>query len=152
MLAVTALWSRFGELLHQLQSLTTIGCFHFCRSGGRESNRERILILYLPSNNVMLREYIDLKSSSIMKQEHQLDYECLTGEMPKTLQMQPKRSVEVPETKINEQTCMKLTNKTCLEILLPEAKSWHIIGILLGASESNLEQIEADYPGDCQGA
>ncbi|MCG8622335.1 MAG: death domain-containing protein, partial [Proteobacteria bacterium] len=32
----------------------------------------------------------------------------------------------------------------------PEAKHWHNIGSLLEISETTLEQIEADYPGDCQ--
>ena len=50
----------------------------------------------------------------------------------------------------NQQAKVKLSTKHCLKILLPEAKHWHNIGIMLEVPEKTLEQIEADYPGDCQ--
>ena len=50
--------------------------------------------------------------------------------------------------KHNQWTQPKLS--TCLKLLLPEARHWHNIGSLLEVPELTLEQIEADYPGDCQ--
>ena len=52
--------------------------------------------------------------------------------------------------KQNQQANVKLSIKYCLKFLLPEAKHWHNIGIMLEIPEQTLEQIEADYPGDCQ--
>jgi hypothetical protein len=52
--------------------------------------------------------------------------------------------------KQNKQAKLELSTKNCLKFLLPEAKNWHNIGIMLGIPEQILEQIEADYPGDCQ--
>jgi hypothetical protein len=53
--------------------------------------------------------------------------------------------------KQNQQAIVKLSTKNCLKFLLPVAKHWHNIGILLDIDpEVTLEQIEADYPGDCQ--
>jgi hypothetical protein len=52
--------------------------------------------------------------------------------------------------KQNQQAKLELSTKNCLKYLLPEAKNWHNIGIMLGIPEQILEQIEADYPGDCQ--
>ena len=64
---------------------------------------------------------------------------------------QLKRRVEIIERKVrrNQETDTKLSNKSCLKFLLPEAKHWHNIGILLGVSEQTLEQIESDYPSSC---
>ena len=50
----------------------------------------------------------------------------------------------------SQQTKVKLSTKHCLKFLLPEAKNWHNIGIMLEIPEQTLEQIEAHYPGDCQ--
>ena len=54
------------------------------------------------------------------------------------------------QVKRRQQESTKLSTRTCLKFLLPEAKNWHNIGVLLGLSESTLEQIECDYPGRCQ--
>lgn len=45
---------------------------------------------------------------------------------------------------------MNLSTKQCLKFLLPEAKNWHNIGIMLDIPEPTLERIEADYHDDCQ--
>ena len=63
---------------------------------------------------------------------------------------QLKRRVEKLEKKRNKNQQTKPKLSTCLRFLLPEAKHWHNIGSLLEISETTLEQIEADYPGDCQ--
>ena len=63
---------------------------------------------------------------------------------------QLKRRVEKLEKKSNKNQQTKPKLSTCLKLLLPEAKHWHNIGSLLEVSETTLEQIEADYPGDCQ--
>ena len=63
---------------------------------------------------------------------------------------QLKRRVEKLEKKHNKKQQTKPKLSTCLKFLLPEAKHWHNIGSLLEISETTLEQIEADYPGDCQ--
>jgi hypothetical protein len=62
------------------------------------------------------------------------------------------RRVERIERHLKKQNkqAKQLSTKNCLKFLLPEAKLWHNIGIMLGISEQILEQIEADYPGDCQ--
>ena len=52
--------------------------------------------------------------------------------------------------KKKQQAKVKLSTKQCLKFLLPEARKWHNIGIMLDVPETTLEQIEADYPGDCQ--
>ncbi|MCG8624677.1 MAG: death domain-containing protein [Proteobacteria bacterium] len=53
--------------------------------------------------------------------------------------------------KQNQQAKLELSAKNCLKFLLPVAKHWHNIGILLGIDpDLTLEQIEADYPDDCQ--
>ena len=53
--------------------------------------------------------------------------------------------------KQNQQAKLELSAKNCLKFLLPVAKYWHNIGVLLGIDpDLTLEQIEADYPGDCQ--
>ena len=52
--------------------------------------------------------------------------------------------------KQNQQAKLELSTKNCLKFLLPEAKNWHNIGIMLGIPEQTLEQIQADYPGECQ--
>jgi len=62
-----------------------------------------------------------------------------------------KRRVERLEKIVERnQAPTKPSTKSCLRLLLPEAKQWHNIGVLLGVTESKLEQIEADYPGNCQ--
>ena len=63
---------------------------------------------------------------------------------------QLKRRVEKLEKKHNKKQQTKPKLSTCLKFLLLEAKHWHNIGSLLEISETTLEQIEADYPGDCQ--
>jgi BMFP domain-containing protein YqiC len=63
---------------------------------------------------------------------------------------QLKRRVEKLEKKSNRSQQTKPKLSTCLKFLLLEAKHWHNIGSLLEISEQTLEQIEADYPGDCQ--
>ena len=64
---------------------------------------------------------------------------------------QLKKRVEILENKVkslNQQS--GLNHRNCLRFLLPVAKHWHNIGILLGISYISLEQIEADYPGSCK--
>ena len=61
-----------------------------------------------------------------------------------------KQRVEKLEKKRNKNQQTKPKLSTCLKFLLREAKHWHNIGSLLEISETTLEQIEADYPGDCQ--
>ena len=51
---------------------------------------------------------------------------------------------------MQNQQAKKLSTKNCLKFLLPEAKHWHNIGIMLEVPEKTLEQIEADYHSDCQ--
>jgi hypothetical protein len=63
---------------------------------------------------------------------------------------QLKRRVEKLEKKRNKNQQTKPKLSICLKFLLPEAKHWHNIGSLLEVSEQTLEQIEADYLGDCQ--
>jgi hypothetical protein len=58
--------------------------------------------------------------------------------------------VEKLEKKSNKNRRTKPKLSTCLKLLLPEAKHWHNIGSLLEISEQTLEQVETDYPGDCQ--
>ena len=67
----------------------------------------------------------------------------------KQLQRRVER-IEHHLSKQNQQAKPKLCTKYCLKFLLPEAKKWHNIGIMLEVPEQKLEQIEADYPGDCQ--
>lgn len=90
-------------------------------------------------------------AKKIKKLEKQLNCEYSISKNSKLSLKQLKKRVELLESKmksLNQPT--ELCTRTCLKFLLPEAKHWHNIGILLGISESNLEQIEADYPGSCQ--
>ena len=91
----------------------------------------------------------------ISKIERQLKLNCEeTTTQPSRLSLkQLQRRVERIERhlkKQNQQAKLKLSTKNCLKFLLPEARKWHNIGIMLDVPESILEQIEADYPGDCQ--
>ena len=53
--------------------------------------------------------------------------------------------------KQNQRAKLELSARNCLKFLLPVAKHWHNIGVMLGIDpERTLERIEADYPGDCQ--
>ena len=90
----------------------------------------------------------------IKKLEHKLlrvDSEDTNPPKFKLSLKQLKRRLEKLEKKVeslNQQKQPKLS--TCLKLLLPEARHWHNLGSLLEVPEPTLEQIEADYPGDCQ--
>ena len=90
------------------------------------------------------------------KIEYQLKLNCeeTTSQKSRLSLKQIHRRVERIEhhlKKQNQQAKLELSAKNCLKFLLSVAKHWHNIGILLGIDpELTLEQIEADYPGDCQ--
>ena len=88
-----------------------------------------------------------LLNRRITRLEHKVD--CADTDTEFSL-YQLKRRVEKLEKKNNKDHQTKPKLSTCLRFLLPEAKHWHNIGSLLEISETTLEQIEADYPGDCQ--
>ena len=97
------------------------------------------------------RKELILLTKRVRKLEKQHNCEYTISQNSKLSLKQLKKRVEVLESKVkslNQRS--ELCTRTCLKFLLPEAKHWHNIGTLLGISESNLEQIEADYPGRCQ--
>ena len=101
------------------------------------------------------RRHIRVFERKIRKIEYQLKLNCeeTTVQQSRVSLKQLQRRVERIEhhlKKQNQQAKVKLSTKHCLKFLLPEAKHWHNIGIMLGVSETTLEQIEADYHGDCQ--
>ena len=110
-------------------------------------------VRYLPPS--YKRQLISL-AKRIKKIEHQLEHyklddrESEVASKSKVTLKQLKRRVEILEGKLRrKQTDSKPSTKNCLKFLLPEAKHWHNIGILLGISEQTLEQIESDYPSNC---
>ena len=94
-------------------------------------------------------------AKKIKKLERQLDCEVSDthSREGKLSLKQLQQRVDRLEKKLRSRTqqgSLALSTKSCLKLLLSEAKHWHNIGILLDIPESTLEQIETDYPGDCQ--
>ena len=108
-----------------------------------------------PPRKSLYRRKLTSLSRKIKKLERQLD--C---EIPETRSREAKLSLKQLQQRVdrlekklrskNQQDSLALCTKSCLKFLLSEAKHWHNIGILLAVPESTLEQIETDYPGDCQ--
>ena len=102
-----------------------------------------------PVSRVSLHSQKELVSLNrrIIRLEQKVD--CADTDTELSLH-QLKRRVKKLEKKSNKNCQIKPKLSTCLRFLLPEAKHWHNIGSLLEISETTLEQIEADYPSDCQ--
>lgn len=49
-----------------------------------------------------------------------------------------------------QQGSLQLSTRSCLRFLIPEAKHWHNIGVLLGVPDLTLESIEEHYSSDSQ--
>ena len=102
------------------------------------------------------RRHLRSLDRRITKIELQLKLNCeeTTAQQSRLSLKQIQRRVERIERhlkKQNQQAKLELSAINCLKFLLPVAKHWHNIGVLLGIDpDLTLEQIEADYPGDCQ--
>ena len=105
-----------------------------------------------PQRSNYCHRHVRLLARKISKIEHKLKLNCEETTSRLTLK-QLQRRVERIERHLKEQNQppkVALSVKHCLKLLLPEAKNWHNLGIMLDIPETTLEQIEADYPGDCR--
>ena len=105
-----------------------------------------------PGGNFFSKQ-LRLLNRRITKLERELGYEGTYTLKPCKLSLkQLTRRVERLEKKV-QKTRPKPplpSTKSCLKFLIPEAKHWYSIGILLAIPEPTLEQIEDNYLGDCR--
>ena len=107
------------------------------------------------SQKTSLRRQLFLLSRKIKKLERRLDCQVAesSSQKVKLSLKQLQQRVDRLERKLRSKTqqgSLQLSTRSCLRFLIPEARHWHNIGILLGVPELTLESIEERYSGDSQ--